>query len=247
MEDGGPRKKPKPAIPNLTCLSKYEEISPTPHLVNYPVIPYERVQELCEEWSNRSPINRMELKISVNELLNATEQTGAWIYKKDNNIDAAYTKFSPICTWDVSKVKDMRGIFERACNFDEDLNCWNVSNVEDMSQMFSGAHKFNNGSSNKLMWDVSNVNNMEKMFYKAYSFNNQLTGTDGETDWDVSKVRDMDEMFHKATSFNNGQQPHVYTNPLTWEISRNTTKNRMFDEACSLSLQIRKDIEMDSD
>ena len=246
MEYERESKKPKSEIPDLKYLYKHEENSPPPHLLNYPIISYKLVQKLYKEWSIRSPKNRMQLKQSVYELLSETNQTGAWIYKKDDAIDAEYTKFSPICTWDVSKVTDMSGIFEGACNFNENLNDWNVSNVENMKQMFSGASEFNNGSSNKLMWDVAKVEDMEQMFYKAYNFNNQLTGTDGESGWDVSNVTDMDRMFYQATSFNNGEKPHVHAKPLNWKISTNTTTEQMFYEARSLSLEVMESIEKPS-
>ena len=47
-----------------------------------------------------------------------------------------------ISKWDVSHVKDMRGMFLGATSFDGDLTKWDVSNVRDMSGMFEGAKMF---------------------------------------------------------------------------------------------------------
>ena len=81
-------------------------------------------------------------------------------------------KYGEISTWDVSKVKDMHGLFKGATFFNQTLNNWDVWYVKDMSHMFSGASSFNQPLDN---WDVSNVEDMRYMFNSASSFNQPLT------------------------------------------------------------------------
>lgn len=98
-----------------------------------------------------------------------------------------------ISEWDVSNVKDMQGMFEKADDFNGDISEWDVSSVKDMRGMFCDAARFNGDISD---WDVSNVNDMAWMFNGAESFNQDLSK------WDVGSVRDMKYMFRGAKSFN---------------------------------------------
>ena len=47
-----------------------------------------------------------------------------------------------ISKWDVSNVKDMRGLFAHS-KFNGDISNWNVSKVENMAYMFEEALEFN--------------------------------------------------------------------------------------------------------
>ena len=102
-------------------------------------------------------------------------------------------QFKGIADWDVSKVKDMSGMFNGASNFNQPLNNWDVSNVTDMHDMFLGAVDFNQPLNN---WDVANVEDMSYMFDSAKNFNQPLDK------WDVSRVWVMECMFLCAESFN---------------------------------------------
>ena len=72
---------------------------------------------------------------------------------------------------DLSLVTDMKGMFENASQFNQDIGGWDVSNVEVMRAMFSGAATFNQDISR---WDVRKVTNMEDMFEGATAFNQNL-------------------------------------------------------------------------
>ena len=106
-----------------------------------------------------------------------------------------------IDTPDLSKVKDMRGMFFGCTSFNHPLDHWDVSQVTDMRSMFSGCTSFNQPLNN---WDVSMVQDMgsvsyaerEGMFAGCISFNQPLNN------WNVSKVTDMESMFSGCTSFN---------------------------------------------
>ena len=80
-------------------------------------------------------------------------------------------KYGEISTWDVSKVKDMHGLFKGATFFNQPLNKWNVSNVTIMAYMFQDATSFNQPLDN---WKVSKVTDMYRMFYSTNSFNQPL-------------------------------------------------------------------------
>merc|ERR1719491_906507 len=81
--------------------------------------------------------------------------------------------------WDVSKVADMKYMFDSASDFNKDLSSWDVSSVTTMWSMFYYASAFNNNISS---WDVSSVSNIQVMFAYASAFNNNISS------WDVSSV-----------------------------------------------------------
>lgn len=121
-----------------------------------------------------------------------------------NDIDVSnvdYMKFlfyesnfnGDISGWDVSGVKDMRGMFRYAENFNQPIGNWDVSGVENMREMFNGAKKFNQDIGK---WNVSSVKDMANMFNGAYEFDKDI----GE--WKVSEVEDMGGMFSCTKNFN---------------------------------------------
>ena len=136
---------------------------------------------------------------------------------------------------DLSRVTDMRYMFDGASSFDGDLSAWDVSNINDMSYMFKDATLFNSDIST---WDVSNVNDMLEMFWHAYSFDGDASNWDVSSvttmygmfasarsfdgdvsNWDVSHVTDMANMFNRASSFNGDVS--------NWDVSRVTTMYAM--------------------
>jgi hypothetical protein len=56
--------------------------------------------------------------------------------------------------WNVSKVKDMEGMFLGAIRFNQDISCWNMSKVENISEMFFMANDFNQ---NLSKWNLTNL------------------------------------------------------------------------------------------
>ena len=81
---------------------------------------------------------------------------------------AAYDVFNEfngdISLWNVSNVKDMRGMFNRCEKFNCDLSKWDVSNVINMDLMFDGCENFRQ---NLDQWDVSNVKDMNYAFFNC--------------------------------------------------------------------------------
>ena len=112
---------------------------------------------------------------------------------------------------DLSRVTDLRYMFDGASSFDGDLSAWDVSNVNEMSHMFQDAPLFNSDIS---AWDVSNVNEMSEMFRQAHSFAGDVSR------WDVSSVTDMYGMFASARSFAGDVS--------RWDVSRVTDMADMF-------------------
>lgn len=146
----------------------------------------------------------------------------------------------PLNHVDVSAVRYMTRMFDRALSFNQRLDSWNVSNVTTMDRMFSGAREFNKSL---IRWNVRNVVSMEQMFSWCQKFNQPLNtwqtgsvvnmcymfygasafnGSVGE--WNVSNVRLMSGMFGCAKSFNQPIQE--------WNVSNVRCTNSMFQGAC---------------
>jgi len=88
---------------------------------------------------------------------------------------------------DVSRIKDMAGLFYQLNPHNIKIDEWDVSNVTDMESMFYYCDNFNCDLSN---WDVSNVENMEQMFAGCSSFKGY-----GLTNWKPINVKNIDYMF----------------------------------------------------
>ena len=91
-----------------------------------------------------------------------------------------------ISRWDVSNVKNMRGMFYGAYLFNQHIMDWNVSNVTNMEGMFHHSTSFNQPISN---WDVSGVEFMHNMFSFAKSFNQDLSK------WKINNKCNVTDMF----------------------------------------------------
>ena len=133
----------------------------------------------------------------------------------------------PIGNWDVSKVTNMKGMFngahafmeawfDGASAFNQPIGNWDVSQVTNMEGMFNGADAFNQPIGN---WDVSKVESMKFMFRDAKAFNQDISN------WDTSNVRDMENMFEEAGSFNQDISK--------WDLSKVENTNNMFHRATS--------------
>ena len=71
-------------------------------------------------------------------------------------------------TWDVSKVTNMRSMFESCISLKElNISNWDVSNVTDMRFMFCACSSLT--ELNISNWDVSNVTDMDAMFSRCKS------------------------------------------------------------------------------
>ena len=150
-----------------------------------------------EQWGN---IKWKSMRFSFDGILNATDKP------------------------DLSKVKDMTGMFLSLCTSatDEgcayiDLNHWDVSNIKNMSWMFRNADFEPNISE----WNVSNVIDMSNMFRSAGTW--RYAGGAVITDiskWNVSNVRNMSKMFFLNDSFDR--------DITKWNVSNVTDMSYMF-------------------
>jgi len=119
-----------------------------------------------------------------------------------------------ICSWNVSQVTDMSGLFFGALIFNQPIGSWDVSNVLNMYQMFATDNAFNQDITS---WNVANVTNMSNMFYEAWNFNQSIGS------WNVGNVTDMSGMFSWAAKFNQ--------NIGLWNVSKVTNMSWMFYQA----------------
>ena len=95
---------------------------------------------------------------------------------------------------DISKVKDLRGLFKGLKVGKIDISKWDVSKVEMMYQMFYNCENFDCDLSN---WDVSKVISMREMFHGCKQFEGKGLGN-----WDVSQILECNKsiMFYGCDS-----------------------------------------------
>ena len=113
----------------------------------------------------------------------------------------ATKKIGTMPDWDVSSVKDMRGVgnknFYYKSTFNGDISRWNTSGVTNMQRMFQGASSFNQPIGS---WNTGQVTDMQYMFHTATSFNHYVG------DWDTSGLANsyysISYIFRDATAFN---------------------------------------------
>ena len=173
--------------------------------------------------------------ISIDQWGNASWTTMVEAFRGATNM-AYHATDAP----DLSKVTNMRDMFNGASSFNGNITNWDTSKVTNMNNMFNGATAFNQ----PLDWDTSKVISMREVFYNAQAFNQSLNWNTSKVDrtsamfdgassfngnitnWDTSKVTHMIRMFDGATAFNQ---------PLDWDTSKVTDMNNMFNGASSFN------------
>ena len=123
-----------------------------------------------------------------------------------------------ISQWDTSWVTNMDSMFKDASSFNKPIGNWDVSDVLSFSEMFKNAVNFNQDISN---WDISSATNLGSMFRYAVNFDQNIS------QWDTSNVTNMGQAFRDSLSFNQ--------NLSDWNISAATHLTSMFGGATSLS------------
>ena len=155
------------------------------------------------------------------------------------NVDALETKQhegKDYISWDVSKVKDISGMFERDSYLTDisALASWNTSNVTDMSRMFdddvaltdiSALETKQYGGKDYISWETSNVTSMTGMFAHTTS----LSDISVLASWDISNVTSIGGMFRSATSLSD------ISVLASWDISNVNYLADIFNGASSLS------------
>lgn len=116
----------------------------------------------------------------------------------------------------LSRVSDMRNMFNGATDFNSDIGHWDLENATILNNMFRNAAAFNQDISS---WNVSNVINMFEMFRGAISFN-QPIGT-----WDVSRTTNLQAIFRDASSFNQDIS--------AWDVSNVTIMSGLIRDAAA--------------
>ena len=109
----------------------------------------------------------------------------------------AYTQFKyiDISDWNVSNIKDMRGMFKE-CNWLKsvgDLSNWDVSNVNNMGALFYECKNLES-IGDISNWDVSKTWNMATMFRGC----KKLKSVGDLSNWDISNIKNMGRMFYNS-------------------------------------------------
>lgn len=131
---------------------------------------------------------------------------------------ATLTVSTSIANWNVSTIKNFKGMFGSSVNsandtFNPQISNWNISSAENLSHMFESRQAFNQ---NLNGWNTSNVKNMSYLFHASKAFNQSLNN------WNTSMVTDMSHMFSNSVfnqSINN------------WNVSNVTDISNMFHDA----------------
>lgn len=181
----------------------------------------ERILEV-EQWGNiqwlsmySAFVNCRNLKVTATDTPNFNSVTDAsYMFYRIPTL----TVSNSIANWNVSTIKNFKGMFGGSGNlsidtFNPPINNWNISSAENLSHMFSGRQVFNQ---NLNGWNTSNVKNMSYLFQSTKAFNQPLDN------WNTSMVTDMSHMFTNSV-FNQSIN--------SWNISNVTDISHMFHDA----------------
>jgi surface protein len=91
--------------------------------------------------------------------------------------------------WDVSRIKNMGFMFQRASNFNGNISKWNVSNVTNFNKMFTNALSFNQDISS---WNVEKGTSFTSMLAGCKAFDQDLSA------WTLSSASDLGDIFGKC-------------------------------------------------
>jgi len=186
-------------------------------IVDYDGIPLARTGGSGRQWQGFE--GKIQTTAGVPTILEGTDLSYAF-----KNVKLASKDFGNLANLDTSNVTNMKGMFNLAENFNQDISNWNMVNVTDTSEMFSGFDNEETGFTAVEMtfnqpldsWNTANVRDMRDMFYRT-PFNQPLNS------WNTANVTAMRAMFYRADKFNQ---------PLnSWNTSNVTTMDAMFVDA----------------
>ena len=184
-------------------------------IVKYDKIPLARTGGSGRQYQGFE--GKIKTTAGVPTLLEGTDLSYAF-----KNVKLASKDFGTLANLDTKNVTTMKGMFNLAENFNQDISNWNMVNVTDTSEMFSGFDREETGFTSVDMvfnqplnsWNTANVTDMEDMFAFAVNFNQPLNS------WNTANARNMSYMFSDAAAFNQ---------PLdSWNISNATPMEFMF-------------------
>merc|ERR1719281_2390094 len=112
--------------------------------------------------------------------------------------------------WDTAKVTDMKGMFQAANLFNQDLKTWDTTAVTNMASMFKDAADFNLDLTQAGgKWDTGEVTTMQNMFNGAAKFDKDLTSWKTK----LGKVTNNVDMWTGASAMTSNKKP--CTTPAT--------------------------------
>lgn len=132
----------------------------------------------------------------------------------DNSNNETTKNYHSIEAWDVSRITDIRHVFQSARQFDQDLSTWNTERVERLDFAFTHATAFNG---DVTTWDTGKVTSMQFLFCDAEHFNQDLSG------WNTSNVEFLGSMFLRAPSFT--------ADLSSWDVGNVRDMSAMFSQS----------------
>jgi surface protein len=162
-----------------------------------------------------APITDLEYAfLNADNLVNVPNELPTGVTTMKGMFNGADAFNQDISGWDTSSVTTMDRMFLNADAFNQDISGWDTSSVTRMERMFQGAGAFNGDISG---WDTSSVTMMANMFYNSPAFNQDISGLD------TSSVTTMAGMFYNAPAFNQDISG--------WDTSSVIRMDRMFHNA----------------
>jgi surface protein len=196
-------------------------------IVDYDGIPLARTGGSGRQWQGFE--GKIQTDAGVPTILEGTDLSYAFKNVKLNSVD-----FGNLANLDTKNVTNMKGMFNLAKNFNQDISNWNMVNVTDTSEMFSGYDYEETGFTSVDMvfnqpldsWNISNVRTMRDMFTDALKFNQPLDS------WNTANVRDMGVMFFGYYDLETDQYISAFNQPLnSWNTANVTYMGVMFGGA----------------
>ena len=134
--------------------------------------------------------------------------------------------------WNVSKVKNMKKMFQNATSFNQDIGGWNVSQVTTISNMFENATSFDQNIRFWPVWDVSSPGSYG--LNSGHSDSTYFSSSDPSLTYFYAKGRPFSDadLQHAAQAWcsDSTAAEHIFGDISDWNTSEVTDMEKLFHE-----------------